>query len=298
MDWQTLGQQVWNGTLIGGLYVLFASGISLTFGVMRVVNMAHGELAMLGAMLLYVLSAEAGLNIWLSIVLSLLASGVIGVGVNRIAVRPVMKKAGNPVLMVLVATLALSIVLMEGSFAVLHSDTRAVERPFEGVIDAGGVRIDATALLVVAIAGIALFALYLFLMKTRFGRMARATGENALGSRVVGINTNRVFDQTFFVGSVLAALAGIGVILTSDVTPAMGQPLLLIGFATVIVAGMGSIKGAVIVGLGFGITGALFQQYVSTAYSEAYIYAVMILVLLVRPHGIFGERRASPLIAR
>jgi branched-chain amino acid transport system permease protein len=144
---------------------------------------------------------------------------------------------------------------------------------------------------------IAMGGLYWFLARTRFGRMARATGENPFGADVVGINTKRVYDYTLGLGSVLAGLAGIALLLTADATPTLGQPLLLVGFATVIVAGIGSITGAVVVGMWFGITGALFGQYVSSTYSDAYIYATMIIVLLLWPNGVFGRRRANPLIA-
>ncbi|QEC47428.1 branched-chain amino acid ABC transporter permease [Baekduia soli] len=294
MNWHIFGQQLWNGVLNGAIYVLFASGVSLIFGVMRVINMAHGEVAMLGAMSMYELMAKVGLGFWPSVVITLVAAGVIGAVVNRIAVQPVVKSSQ---LNVLLTTLALSIVLVEGATAVLGSDTKGIKVPYRHVFHPFGLNIPMSGILVLILMVAAMTGLFLFLARTRFGRMARATGENTFGAQVVGINTRRVYDYTLALGSLLAGLAGVAVILTSDATPTLGQPLLLIGFATVIVAGIGSISGAVVVGMWFGITGAMFGQYVSSTYSEAYIYATMIVVLLLWPHGLFGQRRANPLIA-
>lgn len=294
MHWHTLGQQLANGVLTGAIYVLFASGISLTFGVMRIVNMAHGELAMIGAYGAYELATKLGLGFWPGAVLALLASGLVGVILNRVVVQPTLRTSQ---LNVLLTTLAVSIVLINGTEAVVGNDAVTLTNPFRSVLHPAKLSIPEAWPVVVAYAIVAMAVLLWFLTRTRAGQMARATGENPLGARVVGINTGRVYDYTLAIGAVLAALAGIAFLMTADGDPNLGQPLLLTGFATVIVAGMGSIRGAAVVGMWFGITGALFTQYISSYYTDAYIYGTMILVLLVRPHGLFGKSNANPLRA-
>ena len=125
---------------------------------------------------------------------------------------------------------------------------------------------------------------------TKLGKKTRATGQNLLGARLIGINTTAVYDTTLMVASGLAALAGVLIVLVSAASPNLGQPLLITGFAVVIVAGMGNVAGAVAVGLFLGVTEALFGQFISTYYRQGYLYVVMIIVLLLRPQGLFGRR--------
>jgi branched-chain amino acid transport system permease protein len=290
----TFGQQLADGLLSGAIYVAFASGISLTFGVMRIVNMAHGELAMLGAYGIYAIGIKLGVGFWPGAVVALLAVAAIGAVLNRAVIQPTLRTSQ---LNVLLTTLAVSIVLVNGVEAVAGSDAIALSTPFRSVLHPLGLSIPETWPVVIAATAVALVLLHLFLTRTRAGQMARATGENPLGARVVGIDTLRVYDYTMAIGALLAGLAGVCFLMTADGDPTLGQPLLLIGFATVIVAGIGSIRGAALVGVWFGVTGALFTQYISSYYSDAYIYGTMILVLLLRPHGLFGKASQGPLRA-
>ena len=287
MSWDILGQQLWNGLINSSIYVIFAAGLSLVFGVMRVINMAHGELTMLGAMLLYTFTTAVGLNYYWGAIAVVALMAMAGFVVNRVTVRPFL---GKSELTVILSTVALSFMLLHGSIALWGSGPKGVDAPFNSILEIGGVFITTASLLLIGVGFTAVLGLHLMLTHTRLGRMTRATGQNLLGARLIGINTGRVYDATLIIASALAALAGVLIVLVSAASPNLGQPLLITGFAVVIVAGMGNVAGAVAVGLFLGLTEAMFGQYVSTYYRQGYLYVVMIVVLLVRPQGLFGRR--------
>jgi branched-chain amino acid transport system permease protein len=216
-----------------------------------------------------------------------LVMGLVGLLLHRVAVRPLQERSN---LSVLLATIALSYVLVNGIIILWGTSPRGVDAPFNTRLEIAGVNITTAALLLLVSTWGAMLLLYLFLSRTRLGKMARATGQNLLGARLLGINTRLVYDVTFFTASALAALAGILIVLVSTASPALGQSLLITGFAVVIVAGMGNVGGAAVVGLFLGVSEALFGQYVSTYYRQGFVYAVMILALLLRPEGVFGRR--------
>ena len=287
MNWDILGQQIWNGLLNGSIYVIFAAGLSLVFGVMRVINMAHGELTMLGAMLLFTVTSVVGLGYFAGAALVVVMMALAGFLVNRVTVRPFL---GHSELVVILSTVALSFILLNGSLVVWGSTPKGVDKPFNEVLQVGGVYMTTAQILLVGVCFTAVLGLYLVLTRTKLGKMTRATGQNLLGARLIGINTTAVYDATLIIASGLAALAGVLIVLISAASPNLGQPLLITGFAVVIVAGMGNVGGAVAVGLFLGLTEALFGQYVSTFYRQGYLYVVMIIVLLLRPQGLFGRR--------
>ena len=287
MNWDIVFQQLWNGLLNGSIYVIFAAGLSLVFGVMRVINMAHGELTMLGAMLLFTVTSTLGLGYFSGAALVVVLMALAGFLVNRVTVRPFL---GHSELVVILSTVALSFMLLNSSLVVWGSEPKGVDEPFNEIVKVGGVYVTTAGMLLVGVCFTAVLGLYLMLTYTKLGKKTRATGQNLLGARLIGINTTAVYDTTVMVSSGLAALAGVLIVLVSAASPNLGQPLLITGFAVVIVAGMGNVAGAVAVGLFLGITEALFGQFISTYYRQGYLYVVMIIVLLLRPQGLFGRR--------
>jgi branched-chain amino acid transport system permease protein len=284
--WQIIGQQAWNGLLNGAVYTLVAAGLSLVFGVVRVINMAHGEITMLGGMLACMAFIHLHLGYFGSAGLAVVVVGAGGILLNRLAVLPLL---GRSPLTVLVSTLGISFVLLNGATKIWGTNAYGVNPPLPGTLDIGGVFILKSGLLLLGIAAVMLVLLHLYLARTKLGKMTRATGENLLGARLLGIDVGRIYDATLIVASALAALAGVLLLLVSSITTNSGQSLLLVGFAVVIVAGMGNVPATIAVGVGIGIAEALFGQYVNTYYQSAFVYGLMILVLLVRPHGLFGR---------
>lgn len=290
MEWMTtLGQVLWYGTRNGVAYILFASGLTLVFGIMGVVNFAHGELYMLGAMMVYTFAAILGLNFFLSVALSIVSVGILGLIANRVVVQPFLKVKGGG-LAVFLATLGLSFVLLHGSVITWGSLVLPVDFPFPGIIHIGGVAMTGAGVTLVLVGTIVITGLYLFLSKATLGKKMRATAQNMGGANLVGINVLTMYDYTMVAG---AALAALGAILLAQVTSTyayMGQPTLILGFAIVVLGGMGNVKGAIIIGLVLGILEALFGYYVSLSYKPVFVYSVMIAGLLWRPQGIFARR--------
>lgn len=290
MEWLiSLGQVLWYGIRNGVVYIVFASGLSVVFGVMTVVNFAHGELYMLGAMLVYVFATVLGLNFFLSVAVSIAAVGVAGFIANRVAVRPFLGVRGGGT-SVLLSTAALSFVLYHGSVALWGSWVVPVENPLTGTLHIGGVDIERVGLVLVLVGFLAIVGLHLFLARARLGREMRATSQNMAGASLLGINVLRVYDYTMIAS---AMLAGLGAILLAQVTSAftgMGKPMLVIGFAIVILGGMGNIRGVAIIGLLIAMAEALFGYYVSASYKLAFVYGLMITGLLWRPQGVFARR--------
>ena len=281
-------QQAYFGLINGAVYVLFAAGLNLLFGVMHVVNLAHGELAMLGGMLTVTFASLIGLPFAVSVLLSLAVVPVIGLVVSRVAIRPLM---GASMLMPLLSTFGVSMILLHGAVRLWGPTPRQLEAaPFQTVFRPGGVAISAQSLMLLVVTTVVMFSLYILLTRTSLGWKIRAVQQNPMGARVIGLNIGGVYDATVMIASFLAAVAGIFSIAVVPYNPNMGQPLLLFGFAVVIVAGMGNVWGVIVAGLAIGILEALFGQYVSTFFRQAFIFSLMLLAMTLRPQGLFGRR--------
>jgi branched-chain amino acid transport system permease protein len=286
VNWEVLGQQVWNGILNGSVLVLFASGLTLVFGVMQVINMAHGELMMIGGMAFYSLAALASLPLLVAMTGAILAAAIAGAMLNRLAVRPFLPGSERTVIL---SSLGMSFVLLHGAVAIWGTVPLTVEVTFDRFLELGGVLVTIRQILVVATAVVAMVVLHATLSKTVIGKIWRATAENPLGAQLVGISVRRVYLQTILLASAMAGLAGVLLTLLSSAFPDMGQQLLITGFAIVIIAGVGSVRGVVAVGFAIGLLEAMFAQFVSSDLRQAFVYALMVAVLLVRPQGVFGH---------
>jgi branched-chain amino acid transport system permease protein len=278
-------QQLWNGLLTGMAYVLFGISLNLIFGVLGVINMAHGELYMLGALLLWVNTNLLHLEFFTSMLLSVVAVSCFAVVINRVAIKPLIK---DP-LTVMLATIALSIIISFGITVTFGSDSRVITTPFGGSLSVIGASIPVQSLVLFGLGILALLGVFL-LFRTKIGKAIRSTAQDRVGAGLVGINTDWVYAFTMIIASGLAALVGgiLGPIWI--VYPTMGQDMLLKGFAVVIASGMGNLKACVIVGLVLGFTEALFSQYVSMYFKDAYIFGLMVMVCLLRPHGLFSKK--------
>jgi len=289
MNWASLCQVLWYGFRNAVVYILFASGLTLTFGVMQVVNFAHGEIYMMGAILIYIFATLLGLNYFLSVVLSITSVAILGFISNRLIIQPLIKHRASQA-SVMLSTMGLSYMLLHGVIASCGSDVVPVTRPFQRVLHVGGIMITEADLILVLVGIITISGLHLFLTKAKLGKEMKATSQNTMGAKIVGINTLRVYDYTMIAGTALAALGAILLAPISATYAGMGQPMLVLGFAIVIIGGMGNVKGVVITGLVLGLAEALFGTYVSTSYKPAFVYALMIAGLLWRPEGVFYRK--------
>lgn len=283
MDWSTFLQQSWNGLVNGVGYVQFALGLALIFGVLRVINIAHGEFFMIGAMVVASLQHLFGLNFFIALIPSVILVSALGIICNRLAVRPLLDA---PELSTLLSTLAISYILLNAG-RVIWPHPMTVKTPFTEILKLGDIRITESSLMSVFLGGVIIAALYYFLTKIRMGKEIQATAQNRTGANLVGINVKGIYDITFIISAALAALGGISVAPVWQPQTMMGQYVLLKGFAILVVGGMGNVTGCLVIGLATGVVEALFGNYVSIYYKEGFLFIIMIVMLLLKPQGLF-----------
>lgn len=288
MNWLVFGQQVGYGISNGIAYGIFGAGLAVVFGVMGIINIAHGELYMIGAMVTASLMASLGMNFFLAVVIAVAVAGAVGILVNRVAIQPLVDAAP---LSILLSTIAVSFILLHGSAVIWGTFGKDLNSPFDRLLHLGGMGISEERVVLSVIGAIVIAGLYLFLRRTRIGKLVQATAQDRVGARLVGINVKWVYGFTFGLSSALAAVAGVilGTLWVAE--PFMGQAMLMKGFVVVIVGGMGNIPGCIAVGLLIGIIEALFKQYVSPAFSGAFVFGIMVVVLALKPEGLFAGRR-------
>lgn len=281
-------QQIVNGLVMGSVYALLALGLTISFGIARVINFAHGELYMLGAFFTYVAAARVG---YLPAVgVSILGMVVVGLLFNQLVLKP-LRKGHSSLWAPFLATLAVSLVLQNLAMAVFGPDPYLLSSPFAyNPVVIAGLVVTKQDLLIAAVSLGATALLTLFIRKGRYGMAMRAVARDRQTAALMGIDIERVYMLTFALSAVLAGLSGALVAPKAMVDPFIGRMALLKGLSVVILGGLGNIGGAIAGGLLLGVSEALGAGFVSAAYKDAVGYALMILVLLFRPEGILGRK--------
>lgn len=284
---EALLEQLINGLMMGSVYVLVALGMVLIYGVMHVVNFAHGVLFTLGGYLGHFFYHRLVDNYFLASVLAMLSLGLIGVLLERGVFRPLAGNLRNQVIASLGLILFLEnlVVALWGPNA-LQWKVATTER----FVQFGELRFSAHQLGIIAITALLVLALGLFLKYTRFGTAMRATSQSQEAAIVVGIPVRRVQWSSFAIGCMLAGIGGALVGPLFLVFPQMGDVPLIKGLAGILLGGMGSVPGAVIGGLLLGVTESVSTLYLPTDYRDSIAFMAMVLILLVRPQGLFGQR--------
>lgn len=286
------GQQFVNALSLGSIYAMVAVGLAMIFGILRLINFAHGEVLMLGAFAAYFI-AQTGLPFAVVAILVVVTTVLIGLIMERVAYRPL---RGAPDVALLLTSLGVSIALQNGALLAFDAQPKRFPTPamMEGQLQlGGGVQISRVNLVTVVTALTLMVLLTLFVTRTRLGISMRATAENAMAARLMGINVNTVIVAAFLVGS---ALAGVAAILwgarVGRIQPDMGFIPVLKAFVATVIGGFGSIPGAVLGAfiLGFGeiFLVALLPDSLSS-YRDAFVFAGLIVILLFRPQGILGS---------
>jgi branched-chain amino acid transport system permease protein len=276
-----------NGLVIGTFYALSALGLTLVFGLMRVVNFAHGELYVVGGLLGWALTDLAGLNFFvtLAIVVASLAAG--GYLIDRFLISRVRGQGEEPTILL---TIGLSIFLTNTALLIVGTAPQKVISPFANKpLFLGPVAITQSRLALVAISAGLILAAHLLIQKTTLGRSMRATFQDPMAAQLAGIRTSHIYGFTLALGAALAGAAGmlLGSIYVAQAT--IGDVVSLKAFVVVILGGMGSFAGAIIGGLILGITENLWGGYGASGYVDAIGFALVITMLLVRPYGLFGK---------
>jgi branched-chain amino acid transport system permease protein len=286
MDLTLLAQQVVNGLVAGMSYVLIATGLTLVFGVLRIINFAHGEFYMLGALATYYAGKSFGMNYILAAVLATVLVAGLGIVANRLFFWPLRRQHEFTILL---SSLGLSLFIVHGAEHLFGADPKYVPSPFaDETVEFLDLVVTQQRVLIFLVAAIVLALLYAFIRYTSIGKMMRATAQNAEGAALTGINVGLVHTYTFALACGLAALAGALVGPTAMIFPTVGSWAVLKGFIVVVMGGLGSMPGALIGGLLLGVIESLGGGYISLGFMEAIGYGIIIVVLLWRPHGLFG----------
>ena len=278
---------VW-GVAIGCVYILLATGLNIIFGVMKLVNFAHGQLLMIGAYLTWTISVSAGLNAYLAILVSMAIVALLGVAVERLTFRRVL---GTDKLNEIFVSLGLIYIFENAAMLLWGANSKQIVSPFTGLsLNLQSLSITYDRIVAVFVVVAALVAFGLMAKKTKIGLAMRATSQINSTAMLMGINVEKIYMITFALGAALAAAAGglYGIIFSFDYQ--VGAMPTIIAFAIIILGGLGSIKGAIIGGLLYGIAEQIATLFLGGIWGSAVAFALLIVVLIIRPNGIFGEK--------
>lgn len=279
--------QAFDGLIVASALILVAMGLTVVFGLLRVINLAHGELYMLGGYGAYAMT-HAGWPYWAAMLCSPVLVGVLGLAIERVGIRPLLGRRDHAVLTLLL-TFGLGLVLRDAAQMAWGAETRSVVAPVTGALDAGVLTVSRYRLLLFVVSASVIAATWWVLQRTMWGAVLRATAHDPGMVAALGVPVRRVQSATFFACSALAALSGVLLAPVYAVFPGMGHDFILLAFAVVIVGGMGSVAGAVVAGLLLAQVHSLGSLVMPPAWAETLVFAVMIAVLVFRPHGLFGR---------
>ena len=292
--------QLFNGLKIGSVYALVALGYTMVYGIIRLINFAHGDFIMVGAyvlMLTIPAIVAMGLPAWVAVIPAILVCVAVGVIVEKAAYKPVREKGNS--MTALITAIAMSLLLENGSQAIFGADFQTVPTIFHlPSIAFGKLKRPGDTLLTIVIGLVIMVGLQLFVKFTTQGKAMRAVSEDKEASILMGINVNSTITLTFAIGSGLAAVASLMYCVSyPQVSPMMGAMLGLKAFVAAVLGGIGSIPGAMVGGLVIGVVESLTKAYIGTitggvitsAFSDAIVFGILIIVLLVKPSGLMGE---------
>lgn len=280
---ETLLQQIVNGLALASVYSLLAVGITLIFGLTRIVNFAHGEFLVIGGLVAYTCMTLA-VPYSLVLLVAAVAMGIAGYFTERFLFRPIV----NEPIRGFIVSLGLIIALQHAALKIWGDEQHAVDAPLQQVLSFGEVRISAMRILVTIATCVVLSVFLVALKRSRWGKALRAVAVDRETAATVGIPVTSYVAAVFIVGTALAGLGGALLISLFPMSPFSGGSFTIKGFAVAIVGGLGSVSGAVIAAILLGMIEAIASGYISPAWANAYAFAAMIFVLLVRPSGLRG----------
>ena len=283
-------QQLLNGLNQGAIYALIALGYTMVYGIAKMLNFAHGDVIMVGAYTLFVTMGTMGLPAYLGVILSIVFCAVLGVVLEKIAYKPL---RGSSPLAVLITAIGVSYFLQSLALLIFGSQQQKVESVVSlPSIYLGAVELSGESIVTLGTTILIMIALTLFIKKTKTGRAMLAVSEDRGAAQLMGINVNRTISITFAIGSGLAAVAGaLFVSSYGFVGPYTGSLPGIKAFVAAVLGGIGSIPGAMLGGILLGIIESFSKAYISTQLSDAIVFGVLILVLLVRPSGLLGRKK-------
>jgi branched-chain amino acid transport system permease protein len=276
------------GGAIGCIYILLATGLNLIFGVMKLVNFAHGELVMIGAYIGFTIMTASGVNTYLAILLTMPLVALIGIVVERLCFRKVL---GTDKLNEIFVSLGLILIFDNVAVLFWGDKSKRLISPFENYsLKFGEASIRVDWLIAIVLVVVILIALVFLIRKTKIGMAMRATSQKSNVSMLMGINIEHIYIITFALGAALAGAAGVLYGIIFPFNPYIGAMPTIKAFAIIILGGLGSIPGAIIGGLLYGIAEQIAVVTLGSIWRDAVAFSVLIIVLVLRPEGLFGEK--------
>ncbi|WP_096551527.1 branched-chain amino acid ABC transporter permease [Ureibacillus thermosphaericus] len=288
-------EQLINGITLGSIYAIVALGFTLVFGVLGIINMAHGEIFMVGAFIGVLTTSVLGWPLWLAFLASIVVTSLLGYLLEIFSLRPLRGKKGVSHLAPLISTIGVSIFLENLSHHMFGAGNKPFRTAFAEIrFEIGSITIYLVQITIFVISVILMVGLSVWLSKTKAGKALRATAENLETASILGVDTKKIITLTMIIASGMGGIAGILVGMAfNSVSPQMGLSMGLKGLAIIILGGMGNVKGAMVGGLILGLSETLLVAYGDSGYRDAISFIMIILILLIRPQGIFGSKTAE-----
>lgn len=286
--------QIINGLHVGSIYALVALGYNMVYGIVQLINFAHGEIIMIGAYTLFVGLSLLGVPVWVSILMPLLVCALVGIFIERVAYRRLRTK-NAPRISLLITAIGVSIFLQNLFQLIFGSSAKSFPKIIDvNTLNLGELQISFNTIVTIVVSVLLMIALQMLVKNTKMGKAMRAVSEDPGASQLMGINTNKVVSFTFALGS---ALAAVGAVLYCcsypQATPTMGMLPGLKAFVAAVLGGIGSIPGAMVGGFILGIAEVLTKAYISTQLADAVVFGILIVVLLFKPDGLMGKNVAE-----
>ncbi|WKY49233.1 branched-chain amino acid ABC transporter permease [Eubacteriaceae bacterium ES3] len=281
-------QQLINGLNVGSIYALIAIGYTMVYGIIKLINFAHGEIMMFGAYFAFIAATSYNMPVWAIFLTSMVIMAVLGVAIEFIAYRPL---RNAPRLSALITAIGVSIFLQNLALLIFKADPKVMPKLFpEKIFYLGTIEISSTTLITVGLSIVFMILLDLYIRKTKQGRAMRAVSEDKDAAILMGINVNRTISLTFALGSALGALGGVLYsVAYIQVFPTMGVMPGLKAFIAAVLGGIGIVPGAMLGGFIIGMVETMTKAYISTTWADAIVFAILIIVLLFKPTGILGK---------
>ncbi|MEA5051203.1 MAG: branched-chain amino acid ABC transporter permease [Oscillospiraceae bacterium] len=280
-----------NGIHVGSIYALVALGYSMVYGIVKLINFAHGDIIMVGAYVSWFVIASRGLPVWAGVLAAVVFCVLLGMTIEKIAYKPLRKSAR---ISLLITAIGVSLLLENLAQKIFTSTPKTYPAFITGGVMLGDRQIPATTFVAIGVAALLMVALTLFVGRTRIGKAMRAVSEDTEAAQLMGININHTISVTFAIGSGLAAVAAVLYCNSyAQVYPTMGSMLGLKAFVAAVLGGIGSLPGAAIGGLAIGVAEALTKGYISSSLADAIVFGILIITLLLKPTGILGHTAAE-----
>ncbi|MEG0912062.1 MAG: branched-chain amino acid ABC transporter permease [Oscillospiraceae bacterium] len=280
-----------NGIHVGSIYALVALGYSMVYGIVKLINFAHGDIIMVGAYVAWFVISSMGLPIWAGIIAAIVFCVILGMAIEKVAYKPLRNSAK---ISLLITAIGISLLLENVAQLIFSTSAKTFPNFLTGGIMLGDKKIGMTTIITIVVSIIMMISLTFLVNKTKMGKAMRAVSEDSDAARLMGINVDNTISFTFAIGSALAAVAAILYCCSyPQVYPTMGSLLGLKAFVAAVLGGIGSIPGAVIGGFAIGIAESLTKGYISSSLADAIVFGILIVTLLIKPTGILGKNIAE-----